>query len=1041
MCVSLLLPRPHPTNHTAPVLSVSSTQRLMCSQNAAFFIAMATVSHAARERAGLSFNSRRSRWSAIQTLLERSMSDVLILLDCCAGAASATFPNGKNITETISASSWDAIAPDPGRYSFTNALIEVLQEWRHRTFSAAMLHAEILARLKHPRPILINGKHFEARSTPVHFMMTSNHKAPSIEFARVVPEKPRPPSPPRELPDSPSTAGPGSQSVVRPGHSVAPLLQDYGRPEVMTPESSIPDAADPNEDEPHVMISLALEEDQRLDLGAWEQWLASFPALAKFVKVQGVFKSHSTLLLLSLPVMVWDLLPDDPACAFVAFIRSNNLLKQQTPPPEPVPAPVPADAYHDMAHEQPRADVESILSGTTFNNPIDGMSSVQVRQIACKTSANHLPEYNNRRLPPILNLMSPGGIPRSVPPPVRNIPSKGLATSSSSASAKTLRGAASAVSLSGLTRQHTLPPKLPSVIDSSQPALSDAISRQMILNQSRDTKTTTFVQNSNVPEPPRLAKHVISRLENYFQKEPQPTVAVAEFLASNLGVETSDIHLWFHHRRQQERMKCLLQNLKIDDTRPAVTNGARMILPGDLNTLLEIFPSTRSVLLVDLRSSTDFEKSHIHGAINLRAPLSFIQNMPLESIQDTFVDDQSRRTFNKWFQSRCMVFYDRVVEYGWECPVADALCERFRRKGWLGQCFILKGHYREFSDSFDNHISGSKMTSAAKEHLDGFREHPTPSAVSPNLCVFYVRLSEHMLTRPCCHSRSYSGVTPSTTSGSAPLRVKTVRLHTWKPTRRSFWGAERPSMSTRRNWRPSSRRASRPCTTSHRAFGRRLPRAPPRATATSRGQAASPRTATRRPAAGRQPWRMMTSSTGRRTSLARWRAAWTRCARRLPPGVAHQPQARTWAAPAGGRSRRQATRTSWARRRAARTISTILTSGARASRTMRHSSRPAALAVAATVHPPPTTSLPPPRLRVLRQPVAMTTGKAEQGTCGIDYAVASEHTLAFAGFSGPGRHKRSSVRDGYKLQLCRTRASASEGHEDAQDLFFFPFRN
>ncbi|KAK2070395.1 hypothetical protein P8C59_004888 [Phyllachora maydis] len=592
------------------------------------------------------------QWSAIQTLLERSMSDVLILLDCCAGAASATFPNGKNITETISASSWDAIAPDPGRYSFTNALIEVLQEWRHRTFSAAMLHAEILARLKHPRPILINGKHFEARSTPVHFMMTSNHKAPSIEFARVVPEKPRPPSPPRELPDSPSTAGPGSQSVVRPGHSVAPLLQDYGRPEVMTPESSIPDAADPNEDEPHVMISLALEEDQRLDLGAWEQWLASFPALAKFVKVQGVFKSHSTLLLLSLPVMVWDLLPDDPACAFVAFIRSNNLLKQQTPPPEPVPAPVPADAYHDMAHEQPRADVESILSGTTFNNPIDGMSSVQ----------------------------------------------------------------------------HTLPPKLPSVIDSSQPALSDAISRQMILNQSRDTKTTTFVQNSNVPEPPRLAKHVISRLENYFQKEPQPTVAVAEFLASNLGVETSDIHLWFHHRRQQERMKCLLQNLKIDDTRPAVTNGARMILPGDLNTLLEIFPSTRSVLLVDLRSSTDFEKSHIHGAINLRAPLSFIQNMPLESIQDTFVDDQSRRTFNKWFQSRCMVFYDRVVEYGWECPVADALCERFRRKGWLGQCFILKGHYREFSDSFDNHISGSKMTSAAKEHLDGFREHPTPSA-------------------------------------------------------------------------------------------------------------------------------------------------------------------------------------------------------------------------------------------------------------------------------------------------------------------------
>ena len=101
-----------------------------------------------------------TRWSAIQTLLERSLSDCLILLDCCAGAASATFPNGSSITETISASSWDAIAPDPGRYSFTNALIEVLQEWKHRTYSVAMLHAEVLARLKHPRPVLLNGKHF-----------------------------------------------------------------------------------------------------------------------------------------------------------------------------------------------------------------------------------------------------------------------------------------------------------------------------------------------------------------------------------------------------------------------------------------------------------------------------------------------------------------------------------------------------------------------------------------------------------------------------------------------------------------------------------------------------------------------------------------------------------------------------------------------------------------------------------------------------------------------------------------------------------------
>jgi hypothetical protein len=272
----------------------------------------------------------QARWSAIQTLLERSVSDILILLDCCAGAASATFSSGNSTTETISASSWDAIAPDPGRYSFTNALIEVLQEWHHRTFSAAMLHAEVLARLKHPRPIMINGKYFEARSTPVHFMMTSDHKAPSIEIARVRTCDSPPPARPAELAPAPSARRPANPMY---GPVSTDSSSDY--PSTGTPDSdSTVAASDPNEDTPHVMISLALEDDQRLDLNAWETWLASFPALAKYVK------GHSTLLLLSLPVMIWDLLPENHATAFVAFIRSNNLAvekAQQRPEQTRVP--------------------------------------------------------------------------------------------------------------------------------------------------------------------------------------------------------------------------------------------------------------------------------------------------------------------------------------------------------------------------------------------------------------------------------------------------------------------------------------------------------------------------------------------------------------------------------------------------------------------------------------------------------------------------------------------------------------------------------
>lgn len=440
---------------------------ILRSQDEAYRVPISTVSSFIIFHAN-SLALMSTRWSAIQTLLERSKSDVLILLDCCAGAASATFPNGKSITETISASSWDAIAPDPGRYSFTNALIEVLGEWRFKTFSAAMLHAEVLARLKHPRPILINGKRFEARSTPVHFMMTSDHRSPSIEMTRLLSSDRCPPSPPRDPSPFDETAlgrGPSNEECF----------------------------TEPNEDKPHVMISLALEDNQRLDLNAWEQWLASFPALAKYVKVQGVFKSHSTLLLLSMPVTLWDLLPDDQACSFVAFIRSNNLIKK----PEHIEAQVQTQV------ETAQSDQASIFSGTTFRDSIFA-SEFSGQQQSQPSSRSRLDPWRY----------------------------------GTSVSVNEDR-----VSVSGLMHTH---PSLPSSrsatpAGSKEAARDAAIVRQPLINQSRNSKRTIFSNDSRIPEGPRLAAHVVNRLDSYFAADPNPSDGTTEYYASHLGIEAADV--------------------------------------------------------------------------------------------------------------------------------------------------------------------------------------------------------------------------------------------------------------------------------------------------------------------------------------------------------------------------------------------------------------------------------------------------------------------------------------------------------------------
>lgn len=607
------------------------------------------------------------QWSAIQTLLERSLSDCLILLDCCAGAASATFPNGSSITETISASSWDAVAPDPGRYSFTNALIEVLQEWKHRTYSAAMLHAEVLARLKHPRPVLLNGKHFEARSTPVHFMMTSNHRAPSIEMVRTLPDGVCPPSPPQE-PDEEEEEAP------------TPTGRSAGPPENVPQE--------PNEDVPHVMISLALEDDQQLDVNAWENWLAAFPAMAKYVKVQGVFKSHSTLVLLSLPVMVWDLLPENPACNFIAFIRSNNLAV----PKEGEVLPEQLGASADLEGEE---DVASIYSGTTVMTGAPRYSIAGVQRFPSQATRRSYLENEDSR-----SARSSHPAPRmySGPPEGQQggrwgnpmLVSPGL--------------------------QRPAPPTPLARTDSQ-----DDISMPPILNKSRRARTTVLLGDS-LPYQPALAPHVQRRLEEYFQGDDKPTVAVTEFLASNLGIETKDIDIWFHHRREQQQVAARLQSLHADHHRQDRTGDvAHMILPGHLNQLLAM-TTPGQVLIVDLRPPSDYQKSHIHGSVNLRAPANYVQRASLEMVEKTIADETGRKTFSKWSECRCVVFYDRHVEFAWECPTAEALLNKFKAQGWAGHGFILKGHYREFSDSFDKYTRGTKMSADAKNYLESMND-------------------------------------------------------------------------------------------------------------------------------------------------------------------------------------------------------------------------------------------------------------------------------------------------------------------------------
>lgn len=144
-----------------------------------------------------------------------------------------------------------------------------------------------------------------------------------------------------------------------------------------------------------------------------------------------------------------------------------------------------------------------------------------------------------------------------------------------------------------------------------------------------------------------------------------------------------------------------------------------------MNGLLEIF-SPAQIFFVDLRSPSEFQRSHIHSAVNLRVPSKFLGTVGLDELDRTFPDEQSRRSFTRWTKTKCMVIYDRHIEAPWECPTAPGLLDMLRREGWSGRCFVLKGPLRDFSLSFDKYITGDRMTKDSKSYTDSLRAATPP---------------------------------------------------------------------------------------------------------------------------------------------------------------------------------------------------------------------------------------------------------------------------------------------------------------------------
>ena len=261
------------------------------------------------------------QWYGLQTMLEQAKSDVLILLDCCAAASSAT-GSGSGITEIIAACGFEAWAPGVGQHSFTRSLIDELR-YLHRTgpFSTSLLHNKVLSRVKYWKPRFAPSANYrEMRRTPIYIVISDETRPRSIEIEAQQQQ-------PAVTVSSFSPESTLSSLSISEGVTSTPRT---------TSESSNTSAKEvwPDKDFncPKVLISVALEEEQWLSPQQWADWIRSIPCLVKYANVEGAYKSDSTLLLLTIPVAIWDLVPPSRAISFIGFTRSQDLTKQHRNP-------------------------------------------------------------------------------------------------------------------------------------------------------------------------------------------------------------------------------------------------------------------------------------------------------------------------------------------------------------------------------------------------------------------------------------------------------------------------------------------------------------------------------------------------------------------------------------------------------------------------------------------------------------------------------------------------------------------------------------
>lgn len=256
----------------------------------------------------------------MRCLFEDAQSDILLLLDTCA-VHDSPVAGSHGTKQAIAAYSPGQRDSEYTSRSFTAYLAESLYNLSSgRSFTVQRLYEEIMRQRQH-----------DISSKPV------NGGGPKLH-------------PPERVPTI-FTLTPGKTSTItlsplRPGaaaqdeHHANDANGHVSHQDLPFGSGPVPDLTF---DEARVLVCTTFVGEASPDMVFYNQWLQNTPAIANKITMEGMFLGPPTMLLVSMPLSIWNVVQHDKVCCFLGYINSHNMIDLyknlvRSTPSSPTPA-------------------------------------------------------------------------------------------------------------------------------------------------------------------------------------------------------------------------------------------------------------------------------------------------------------------------------------------------------------------------------------------------------------------------------------------------------------------------------------------------------------------------------------------------------------------------------------------------------------------------------------------------------------------------------------------------------------------------------